>query len=82
MPFDPDPANAGKITSWAREYWDAVHPYSAGGAYVNYMMEEGQERIKVTYRENFSCLVDLKRKYDPDIFFISTKIFDQVRLKV
>ena len=36
---DPDPANAEAITEWARDYWDALHPYSAGGAYVNFMME-------------------------------------------
>src|SRR3954470_4243902 len=30
---DPDPANAELIASWCRSYWDALHPYSAGGAY-------------------------------------------------
>jgi hypothetical protein len=39
---DPNPANKERITSWAREYWDALHPYSAGGAYVNFMMDEGR----------------------------------------
>ena len=29
----------------------ALHPYSAGGAYVNFMMEEGEDRVKATYRE-------------------------------
>jgi hypothetical protein len=29
---DPDPANAQSITGWARGYWEALHPYSAGGA--------------------------------------------------
>ncbi|HKH37919.1 MAG TPA: FAD-dependent oxidoreductase, partial [Rubrobacter sp.] len=42
---DPDPANAELITEWTKEYWAALHPYSAGGAYVNFMMDEGQERI-------------------------------------
>src|SRR5215471_13657647 len=37
---DPDPANAGKITEWCKTYYDALHPYSAGG-YVNFMMDEG-----------------------------------------
>ena len=40
---DPDPANKERIVEWAREYWDAVHPYSAGGAYVNFMMDEGED---------------------------------------
>jgi len=66
---DPDPANAAKITQWCKEYWEALHPYSAGGAYVNFMMEEGQERIQATYRENYRRLAEIKRKYDPKNFF-------------
>ena len=38
---DPDPVNSGKITKWCKDYFDALHPYSAGGAYVNFMMDEG-----------------------------------------
>lgn len=66
---DPDPANKDRIIAWAREYWDALHPYSAGGAYVNFMMEEGQERIKATYRDNYRRLAAVKGKYDPDNLF-------------
>jgi hypothetical protein len=44
-------------------------PYSAGGAYVNFMMEEGQERVQSTYRENYQSLVGIKKKYDPNNFF-------------
>jgi hypothetical protein len=36
---DPDPANNAKITAWCKDHWDALHPYSAGGSYVNFMME-------------------------------------------
>lgn len=66
---DPDPAKADLITSWARDYWEAVHPYTAGGAYINFMMEEGTERIKSTYRANYDRLVSIKRRYDPDNLF-------------
>ena len=66
---DPDPANSDAITTWARDYWEAVHPYSAGGAYVNFMMEEGMDRIKATYRENYSRLAVVKAKYDPNNLF-------------
>jgi hypothetical protein len=66
---DPDPANAGTITDWCKEYWEALHPYSAGGAYVNFMMDEGKDRIQATYRDNYDRLVRIKRKYDPDNFF-------------
>jgi hypothetical protein len=66
---DPDPANAEKISSWCRNYWDALHPFSAGGAYVNFMMDEGQERVQATYRDNYQRLVEIKSKYDPNNFF-------------
>jgi FAD/FMN-containing dehydrogenase len=66
---DPDPANKGTITRWAREYWEALQPYSAGGAYVNFMMEEGQDRIQATYRDNYGRLAQIKRKYDPTNLF-------------
>jgi FAD/FMN-containing dehydrogenase len=46
-----------------------VRPYTLGGAYVNFMMEEGVDRIKATYRGNYARLTEIKRKYDPNNFF-------------
>ena len=66
---DPDPANNEKIISWTKAYWDAIHPYSAGGAYVNMMMEEGQDRVKAAYRGNYERLARIKAKYDPNNLF-------------
>ena len=66
---DPDPANNEKITSWTKDYWSAVHPFSAGGAYVNFMMEEGHDRVRDSYRDNYDRLVEIKTKYDPANFF-------------
>jgi FAD/FMN-containing dehydrogenase len=66
---DPDPANNARIISWAKEYWEALHPFSAGGAYVNFMMEEGEDRVKATYRDNYKRLVTIKNKYDPTNLF-------------
>ena len=66
---DPDPANAGAITSWAKDYWSALQPHSAGGGYVNFMMEEGQERVQATYGRNYERLVAVKTKYDPENLF-------------
>jgi FAD/FMN-containing dehydrogenase len=67
--IDPDPAKAGALTAWAKEYWEAVHPYTLGGAYVNFMMEEGEDRIRASYGENYDRLVAIKNKYDPTNFF-------------
>ena len=66
---DADPANRAKITDWARAYYDALHPYGAGGAYVNFMMEEGDDRIRATFRGNYARLAEVKAKYDPENFF-------------
>jgi hypothetical protein len=67
---DTDPANASKLTQWCKDHWEAMHPYSAGGGYTNFMMEdEGQDRVKDNYRENYDRLAKIKRKYDPDNFF-------------
>ena len=58
------------ITDWAKRYFDALHPHSAGGAYVNFLMhDEGPERVKATYRGNYDRLVEVKRRYDPDNLF-------------
>jgi len=68
-PEPPEPGNVDKITKWCKDYFDALHPYSAGGAYVNFMTEEGQERVKASFRENYDRLAAIKKKYDPSNFF-------------
>jgi len=67
---DPDPANNEKTISWTKNYYDALHPYSAGGAYVNFLMgDEGGDRVKATYGDNYARLVAIKNKYDPQNLF-------------
>jgi hypothetical protein len=66
---DPDPANREKIIGWARGYYDALHPFGSGGAYLNFMMEEGEDRIRATYGNNYARLAAVKAKYDPENFF-------------
>jgi hypothetical protein len=66
---DPDPANAELLKAWTIGYWEALHPYSAGGAYVNMMMDEGQDRVRASYRDNYDRLVAIKSTYDPTNLF-------------
>jgi len=66
---DRDPKNRDAITRWARDYWQALHPHSAGGSYINFMMEEGPDRIRATYGSNYEQLRRIKAKYDPENFF-------------
>jgi len=67
--IDPDPKNNDAISKWAKDYWEALHPYSAGGAYVNFMMEEGEDRVKATYGDHYEKLAAIKAKYDPGNLF-------------
>ncbi len=72
---DPDPANADLITQWSRDYWAALHPSSAGGAYVSFLMDEGDDRVRAAYLGNYDRLVQVKQRYDPDnIFHINQNI--------
>ncbi len=66
---DPDPANNERMIEWARDYWMALHPYSAGGGYVNMIMDEGPDLVQAAYRDNYTRLVQIKAKYDPDNLF-------------
>jgi len=66
---DPDPANVSVVRDWSIDYFEALHPYSAGGAYVNMMMDEGQERVRASYRDNYDRLARIKATYDPDNLF-------------
>ena len=71
----PTPANAGLVKDWCVNYWEAVHPYSMGGAYVNMMMDEGQERVQAAYRGNYERLSQIKAKYDPsNVFSVNQNI--------
>ena len=64
--IDPNPANKDQITKWCKGYFDALHPYSAGGAYVNFMMDEGQERVEASFRDNYARLAQIKRQVRSD----------------
>jgi FAD/FMN-containing dehydrogenase len=68
----PDPADNDRMIEWTRQYWSALHPYSAGGAYVNMMMDavdEGSERVRASYGDHYDRLARIKARYDPTNLF-------------
>lgn len=72
---DPDPSRAKILRDWTVSYWEDLHPYSMGGAYVNFMMDEGHERVKATYGANYSRLAHIKQQYDPtNLFHVNQNI--------
>ncbi|MES0213823.1 FAD-binding oxidoreductase [Mesorhizobium sp. M0028] len=64
-----DPADDDRNMRWARELWTAIRPYSTGGVYANNLGDEGEDRVRDAYGENYARLVALKEKYDPTNFF-------------
>jgi FAD/FMN-containing dehydrogenase len=64
-----NPSNDAKCIAWARELFQATAPFATGGAYVNFMTQEEQDRVRSAYGSNFGRLAALKKKYDPDNLF-------------
>ena len=62
------PGDNEKHIDWARGLFAALQPY-AHGAYINFLGDEGQERIRSAYGPNYERLVALKNKYDPTNLF-------------
>jgi FAD/FMN-containing dehydrogenase len=54
---------------WTREFWDAMRPFLADAAYVNYLGEVEEEGIRIAYGQKYARLAELKNKYDPTNFF-------------
>jgi FAD/FMN-containing dehydrogenase len=55
--------------TWARDFFKASAPYASKGVYVNFMTAEEGDRVAAAYGPNYSRLVELKRRYDPDNVF-------------
>jgi FAD/FMN-containing dehydrogenase len=54
---------------WARDCWTALAPHHAG-VYVNWLMEEGERRVREAYGEQrYARLQAVKRRYDPENVF-------------
>jgi FAD/FMN-containing dehydrogenase len=65
-----DPAESDTHIAWARDLAEAMKPFAMGGVPLNFVMDEGQERVQTTYGpEKYKRLVAIKDKYDPDNVF-------------
>ena len=53
----------------AEEFIDAIAPFASAGVAVNFLSQEGDERVKAAYGANYERLVTLKNKYDPENLF-------------
>jgi FAD/FMN-containing dehydrogenase len=64
-----DPADDEKNIAWVRNIDAAMKPWAQEAAYLNYLMDEGEERIKASFGAHYDRMVALKNKYDPANFF-------------
>jgi len=64
-----EPSEAERNIAWTRECWDAMRPFMATGAYVNYLEDEADPHARDAYGANYDRLLKLKNKYDPDNLF-------------
>ncbi|MHB9091040.1 MAG: FAD-binding oxidoreductase, partial [Chloroflexota bacterium] len=65
-----DPAEDEKHIRWTRECFEAMQAYSTGGVYVNFLGNEGDERVRAAYTPKaYARLAELKSRYDPTNFF-------------
>jgi FAD/FMN-containing dehydrogenase len=63
------PTEAEANIRWTREFMDAMRPFLADAVYVNYLGQEGDERVRAAYGDKYDRLAALKNKYDPTNFF-------------
>jgi FAD/FMN-containing dehydrogenase len=69
LPSWAQPGDADAQRAWMTNFARAIEPLSTGGVYVNFLGDEGPERVRAAYGANYPRLVALKQKYDPNNFF-------------
>ena len=67
--FWEGPEATAANVKWVKDYWQAMRAHSPRGAYVNFMADEGEDRVRESYRGNYDRLLQIKRKYDPANLF-------------
>ena len=72
--WEPDEPRAPAFREWVRRAWHRFRPFSTGGNYINFQtFDEGEERVRAMYRDNFDRLVEIKTRYDPTNLFRSNR---------
>jgi FAD/FMN-containing dehydrogenase len=66
----PDPADSPANIAWVRDIHSTMRPHANGSTYVNFIADEGQDRVRAAYtRPAYERLVALKCEYDPTSLF-------------
>ena len=69
-----DPSKDTPNLAWARDTWQGLRRFSTGGVYINFQPEdEGDDRIRAAYGQNYDSLVRVKSRWDPENVFRMNK---------
>ncbi len=63
--FWDKPDQTAANVRWVKDCWQTMRAHSPRGAYINFMADEGEDRLRESYRDNYDRLVTIKRKYRP-----------------
>jgi FAD/FMN-containing dehydrogenase len=65
-----DPAQDDECLAWGRDVYASLEEHTTGGAYINFLGDEGQDRVRAAYGdEAYARLAAIKATYDPDNVF-------------
>ena len=68
--YDGDPDEARRPRGWVTDVRRRASPEATTGAYVNFLGDEGEERVRAAYPgATWDRLAEVKRRYDPDNLF-------------
>ena len=65
----PDPRENDEQIAWVRNVDASLQPWVQSGTYLNYLMDEGEQRVKESFGAHYKRMEELKNKYDPANFF-------------
>jgi FAD/FMN-containing dehydrogenase len=58
-----------EVIDWARACHGLFAPWTSGGVYLNFVGDEGQDRVRAAFGDNYDRLVAVKTQWDPDNVF-------------
>lgn len=65
-----EPQDAARNIAWTREFVQAMRPFAAEGAYINYLGgDEGADGLSAAYGQKLARLAALKARFDPTNLF-------------
>jgi hypothetical protein len=65
-----DPADTEANIAWARGFRQDIAPYANGGVYLNFIGNEGQDRVRAAFgEEKYLRLAKVKADWDPNNIF-------------